>query len=96
MMDEPALSLKLSRALRETNQMPPSSAMDAHEVVMHEVDGDCVHVVLDLLPKPLVSRVNRRIPIRVERLARSTWLVGMSARFGSPHTVPLIVPQHPP
>jgi len=42
------------------------------EVVVLEVQGDSGGVVLDLFENPLVSRVNRRIPILMVRLARST------------------------
>jgi hypothetical protein len=40
--------------------------MDADEAIMREVDGETVRVVFDLL-----SRVNRRIPIRLEMSCRS-------------------------
>jgi hypothetical protein len=46
--------------------------VDAPEVVKHEVDRDGCGVVLDLLENAVVKRVKRRIPILVERFARST------------------------
>jgi hypothetical protein len=39
---------------------------------VHEVQRDGMSVVLDLFENPLVSRVNRRIPIRMVRFWRST------------------------
>jgi hypothetical protein len=41
--------------------------MRADEVVVREVDRDSRHVVVEPLKKPLVSRVNRRMPIRMVR-----------------------------
>lgn len=45
--------------------------VDAHEIVVHEVDGDGVRVVLDLLLNAFVSLVKRRMPIRMDRFCRS-------------------------
>ena len=49
--------------------------MDAHEIVMHEVDRHRMPVVLGFFEKPLVSRVNRRIDMRMVKFWRSTRLV---------------------
>jgi hypothetical protein len=46
--------------------------VDAPTVVVHEVDRDGRRVILDLLLKALVSRVNRRMDIRIVRFWRST------------------------
>jgi len=46
-------------------------AMNADKIVSHEVQRDHVGVVLDLLEKPFVSSVKRRMCIRIVRLARS-------------------------
>jgi hypothetical protein len=45
--------------------------MDAAEVVVHEVERHSRGQILDLLGKALVSRVKRRMLIRIVRLARS-------------------------
>lgn len=44
--------------------------------------------------RALVSRVKRRIPIRMVRLLRSTWLVDMCASSGRPSTVRFLIPVH--
>jgi len=44
----------------------------ANEVVVHEVQRHRVAQVLDLFENPLVSRVNRRIPIHMIKFWRST------------------------
>ena len=46
--------------------------MDAGEVVIHEVESDGGDVMLDLFAEGIVSRANRRMPIPIERFARST------------------------
>jgi hypothetical protein len=46
--------------------------MDAAEIVEHEVECHGVRMVLDFLEKAFVSRVNRRIIMRIVRFDRST------------------------
>ena len=46
--------------------------MDTRKIVMHEMQGNGVFKVLIFLLNPLVSRVKRRIPIRMVRFWRST------------------------
>jgi hypothetical protein len=41
--------------------------MDANEIVVHKINRHHVRVVLGLLGKAFVSRVMRRLPIRIER-----------------------------
>ena len=46
----------------------PQRLMDADEVVIREVEADRVGVVVQLFEKPFVSRVKRRMCIRIVRL----------------------------
>jgi hypothetical protein len=48
--------------------------VNANEVVVHEVDRHAVRVVLSLLGEAVRCRVNRRMPIRIERFCRSAKL----------------------
>lgn len=59
--------------------------MNAREIVVHNVEGDGRFAILDFLEKAFVSRVNRRIPIRIEKtplpnIARVVRLSGRSSR----------------
>ena len=61
--------------------------MDTCEIVVHEVEGQRRLVVVDFLEKALVSRVKRRMLMRIVRLERSTWLVEMKSGSGWPVTI---------
>jgi hypothetical protein len=54
------------------------------EVAVREVAGYGRGQVLDLRENALVSRVNRRMPIRIVRFSRSTCDVPTSANSGVP------------
>ena len=54
-----------------------------------------MRVVLELLEKALVSRVNRRMCIRMVRFARSTKLVQMCSGLGLPLRTTFVAPMHP-
>lgn len=56
--------------------------MDAAVIVVHEVQRSCMTVVLQFLAERFVNRVNRRIPILIERLLRSTNDVEMWSGVG--------------
>jgi hypothetical protein len=59
--------------------------MNPREVVVLKVDCLRGHVVVDLLAKRVGQpRGKRRMPIRIDRLRRSTWLVEMCATSGLP------------
>jgi Asp-tRNA(Asn)/Glu-tRNA(Gln) amidotransferase A subunit family amidase len=68
--------------------------MDAAEVVPHEVERDGRLMVLAFLYKTLVSRVNRRMGIRMVRFWRSTCDVEMWPGSGLPMIAVLRPPCH--
>jgi hypothetical protein len=61
-----------------------SALVDADEIVIGEVQSHGVDVVLDLFEKPLVSRVKRRMCIRIVRFWRSTYDVETWRGSGRP------------
>ena len=63
----------------------------AHEVVGHEVQTDRCRVVLDLLGEPVGQAGERRMPIRIERLFRSTMLVEILSGSGRPERMRTVV-----
>jgi hypothetical protein len=60
--------------------------VDAADVVVHEEQAHHRRVVSDFLLKAFVSRVNRRIDIRIVRFARSTKDVLTGSGSGEPET----------
>jgi hypothetical protein len=54
------------------------------KAAIHEVDGNGGAQVLDLLEKPLVRRVIRRMPTRIVRFDRSTYDVLILDSSGEP------------
>lgn len=56
----------------------------AAEIVVHEVDASARCRFSAFLLKPFVSRVNRRIDIRIVRLLRSTYAVEIWSGSGTP------------
>lgn len=54
------------------------------EIVVHKIQGHGMTVILNLFADPFVSRVKRRMPMRIVRFWRSTKLVEMCAGSGLP------------
>ena len=65
----------------------PQRLVNAAEVVVHVVQSNRVTVILQLLEKPFVSRVKRRMDMRIVRFWRSTNEVLTWFGSGSPITV---------
>jgi hypothetical protein len=56
--------------------------MDSAEIIVNVVKRDGRDVIIELLEKAFVSRVNLPIFIRIVRFCRSTWLVEMCVGSG--------------
>jgi len=68
--------------------------MNAAEIVIHIVQADRCGMVRKFFAESVCEARERRIGIRIVRFWRSTKLVEMWSRSGSPHMILVSIPMH--